>query len=271
MKLWKNTNTLDNLVPELNSSCDPSEAEVAVIGGKNFNINDLPNLKGIFKCGVGVDNLPFAEAENHSIEICLPSEETKNYIFEETANFTTQLVFKSMFSKIGDVKEWIKEPREFLGRKKILVLGLGNIGKHVVRKLEPSFEILTFDPLFNETKELKDLMEISDLVSIHMPLNDATRSFIDKEKLSWMKDGAILINTARGPIVEEEALYNEISKGRLKAAFDVFWEEPYQGRLSQFHPSSFLMSPHVASNCKDFLEGLAKDLYFFLDKLNSTA
>ena len=74
-----------------------------------------------------------------------------------------------------------------------------------------------------------------------------------------MQDDAILVNTARGPIVDEQALYEELRKGRIYAAFDVFWEEPYQGILAEFHPDRFYMTPHVASNCMDFLEGLASD------------
>ena len=89
---------------------------------------------------------------------------------------------------------------------------------------------------------------------------------MNAEKLSWMKDGAALINTARGPVVEEDALYEEIKKGRIFAAFDVFWQEPYEGILRQFHPDRFVMSPHVASNCSNFLDGLAQDLQNFIQE-----
>ena len=69
-----------------------------------------------------------------------------------------------------------------------------------------------------------------------------------------------MINTARGTIVDEDALYSEISSGRLRAAFDVFWHEPYVGKLKEFHPDRFYMSPHVASTCRDFIEGCRKGL-----------
>ena len=86
------------------------------------------------------------------------------------------------------------------------------------------------------------------------------KNFIDQEKLSWMKDGSILINTSRGEIVNENALYEELTTFRIKAAFDVFWEEPYTGKLSNLHPNSFYMTPHLASTCEDFLQGCRKDL-----------
>ena len=82
-----------------------------------------------------------------------------------------------------------------------------------------------------------------------------------------MKDGSTLINTARGPLVNEEHLYQEIKNERIFAAFDVFWQEPYIGILKQYHPEHFFMTPHVASNCRNFLEGLAKDFYEALESI----
>ena len=114
--------------------------------------------------------------------------------------------------------------------------------------------------------ELPSLMKQADVISLHVPLIESTKGFIDAEKLGWMKNGAALVNTARGPIVDEFALFEEIKSGRLRAAFDVFWEEPYNGKLKHFHPSNFLMSPHVSSNCENFLTGLAQDLTNFLNR-----
>jgi phosphoglycerate dehydrogenase-like enzyme len=268
MNYWKNTNTLDKLVPELLNTVEDSEAEIAVIGGKSIDLSKLPKLKGIFKCGVGTDNVPFEEAKERGVEICMPSEQTKRYIFEETANFAVYLVFRMLFNEIGQVDGWVKQSRGFLGNKKVLVIGQGNIGAHVSRKLAASVEVLTFDILQNSMDELEPLMHQADVVTLHMPLIPETTHFIDAEKLAWMKDDAALVNTARGPVVDEDALYEEISAGRLRAAFDVFWVEPYDGKLKQFHPERFLMSPHVSSNCENFLTGLASDLAEFEQKLS---
>jgi phosphoglycerate dehydrogenase-like enzyme len=244
MKFWKNTATLDHLIPELLVTVDSSEAELAVIGSKPINLTEMPNLKAIFKCGVGVDNIPFVEAKERGIQVILPSEKTKSYIFEETANFAVHLILLMLY--------------------KDLVLGLGNIGRQVAIKLNTMAKVLTFDPLENTENELKGLFNQADAISLHMPLVENTKAFVNAEKLSWMKDGAALINTARGPIVEEQALYNEIKKNRVFAAFDVFWMEPYEGILCEFHPNRFFMTPHVASNCSTFLEGLAFDFRSYL-------
>jgi phosphoglycerate dehydrogenase-like enzyme len=125
-------------------------------------------------------------------------------------------------------------------------------------------EVLTFDAAENSMDDLPGLIKQSDVITLHVPLMDSTKGFIGAEKLSWMKDGAALVNTARGPVVDEDALFEEIQSGRLRAAFDVFWEEPYEGKLKQFHPNAFLMSPHVSSNCENFLTGLAQDLRNYL-------
>ena len=84
-----------------------------------------------------------------------------------------------------------------------------------------------------------------------------------------MKDGAVLINTARGATVDEDALFKEIEAFRLRAAFDVYWQEPYQGKLKQFHPDRIYMTPHVASTCSGFIEGCRNDLNILIEDLSS--
>ena len=74
-----------------------------------------------------------------------------------------------------------------------------------------------------------------------------------------MKDGSVLVNTSRGAIVDEDALFIEINKNRLRAAFDVYWQEPYNGKLKKFYPDNFFMTPHVASTSNGFLHGCRKD------------
>ena len=80
-----------------------------------------------------------------------------------------------------------------------------------------------------------------------------------------MKNNAVLINTARGSVVDENALYDELRNRRIKAAFDVYWDEPYNGKLKELYPEFFYMTPHVASTCKDFIIGCREGL----DKLIS--
>ena len=129
--------------------------------------------------------------------------------------------------------------------------------------------VKTFDLLDNKTEELKDLISVADCISIHIPKTNKNEAFFDKEKLGMMKDCSVLINTARASIVDEKALHNEVSNGRLKAAFDVFWEEPYDGILKKFHPNKFYMTPHIASTSIGFLQGCRKGLDALLEEVNN--
>ena len=82
-----------------------------------------------------------------------------------------------------------------------------------------------------------------------------------------MRDGACLINTARGDLIDETALHQELTNGRLFACLDVFSEEPYKGPISNRDRNVVALSPHIASTCCDFLKGCRKDLDVFLESL----
>ncbi|EDY81061.1 D-isomer specific 2-hydroxyacid dehydrogenase, NAD binding domain protein [Verrucomicrobiia bacterium DG1235] len=263
MKFWKNTGTLDDLVSELKDCVHSAEAEVAVIGSKPISLAAMPKLRGLFKCGVGTDNVPFKECRDRDIRIGLPSAKTSSVIYEETASFAASTVLRMLYSEVGDLETWEKYPREMARTRRVLVVGLGNIGSRVVDKLKPTVEVIGYDAAFPDSGDLDGLIFEADVVTLHIPLDEANRGFFDKEKLAMMRDGAVLVNTARGPIVDEEALYDELISGRLRAAFDVFWQEPYRGKLAALHPDPFFMTPHVASSCRDFVSGLANDFRVF--------
>lgn len=260
MKIWKNTSTLDGFDDGLVFTQRKSKADIALIGSKAIEITDFPNLKGIFRAGIGRDNVPEKEAEKKGIIVRYPSSETIDIIYEETASFTCGLIFRMLYSKIGTLDPWLKAPRQKLSQKKLLVIGAGKVGSRVAQLMKPFILVTTFDIMNNNIHELKELMQVADCVSIHIPKSRENISFIDEKKLSWMKDDAVLINTARGAIVDEDALYKEIQSNRLGSAFDVYWQEPYYGELKEFHPYPFFMTPHVASTCSAFLKGCREDL-----------
>jgi phosphoglycerate dehydrogenase-like enzyme len=267
MKIWKNTSTLDGFDNNLNFTELASEAEIALLGGKSINLNSLPNLKGIFRAGVGADNIPIIEAKEKGVIVRFPSKRTMNIIYEETASFTCSLIFRMLFNNLGTIEPWLKNPRDQLSKKKLLVIGKGRIGTRVLKLMSPFIQVFDFDILDDKISKLKKIMKEVDCVTLHIPKTISNVSFIDEEKLSWMRNDSILVNTSRGAIVDEEALYKEIKQERLKAAFDVFWEEPYHGKLADFHPNSFFMTPHVASTCSDFLLGCRKDLNLLIKEI----
>ena len=126
--------------------------------------------------------------------------------------------------------------------------------------------VVTYDPIHNDENELNHLISTSDVISLHMPLLPETTKFFNQEKLALIKDRSLLVNTARGPIIDEQALYSELKSGRIHAAIDVFWEEPYHGILTKLEYENVQLTPHVASTCKDFLDGLANDFFEFHTK-----
>jgi phosphoglycerate dehydrogenase-like enzyme len=267
MRIWKNTKTLDGLIDDLTITEDKQEADIALIGGKTIDVSEFPKLKCIFRAGISKDNLPFEEAAKRGVTVSLPSEQTSNYILEETANFTCYLILKMLYMNVGTVSQWVKNSRPALGSRNLLLIGLGRIGLMVKNKMKPFLEVTTYDSLSNSQNELKEMISKADCISLHIPNSPENKDFLDKEKLSWMKDDSVLINTARGPIVSETALYGELKNKRIYAAFDVYWKEPYEGKLKEFYPDRFFMTPHVASTCNAFLEGAAKDLRKLIIKL----
>lgn len=264
MKIWKNTPTLDGLIDDWPVTTSKEEATVALLGSKPIILSEFPHLKGIFRAGVGKDNVPEEEAKKRGIKIGFPSRKTVEFIYEETANFTCYLVLKMLFQEVGTLNPWIKFQRESLQEKILLVVGVGNIGKRVANKMKDFMVVKTFDIVDNTEDALNEMLRTADCVSLHIPNLPENKNFINKGRLGLMKDHAILINTARGAIVSESDLYEEIKNDRLKAAFDVFWEEPYNGKLKEFHPERFFMTPHVASTCNAFLKGTAEDFRKFI-------
>ena len=268
MKVWKNTSTLDGYDKGLIFIRDKDQADIALLGSKPIDLVEFPNLKGIFRAGVGKDNVPELEAAEKSILVRYPSQETINIIYDETAGFTCSLIFRMIYNDLGTLEPWNKYNRSELSRKTLLVIGTGNIGRRVVKYMRPFINVITFDILENNESELPALISKGDCITLHIPKTGENKAFIDKDKLALMQDNAVLINTARGSIVDENALYSEIRSDRLRAAFDVFWQEPYHGKLKELDPDCFFMTPHVASTCSGFLEGCRKGLDLLIRELN---
>jgi len=145
-----------------------------------------------------------------------------------------------------------------LRNKTLGIVGLGTIGKKTAR-LAAAFgmNIIYYDiARLAEHEEdaigvrfrlLKELLRESDLISLHTPLNDTTRHLIDAEELSLMKESAILVNTARGPVVDEAALYDALTEGKILAAgLDVFDQEPPQPDNPLFKLDNVILSAHLA-------------------------
>ena len=270
MKIFKGTNTLDNYLPQdLNFTSIKKDSEILLIGGKNINLSEFPNLKGIFKTGVGTDNLPFEEAKTKNISIALPSKSTSEIIFEETASFTCFLILKGLYQNSGNWELWKKEARKSLKKTTLLVIGAGRIGKRVLKKMSNFMEIESYDVLTDKEDNLKSKIQNADVITLHIPLNASTNNMFDANKLAWIKDNALLVNTSRAQVINENDLYDELIKKRFKCAIDVFWQEPYLGKLANLSEDHFIKTPHIASACEEFIKFTTIDFLNFIKKFNN--
>ena len=161
-----------------------------------------------------------------------------------------------------DSPVWDRWDARELNRSTVGLIGAGNVGRHVIELLAPfSVTILVADPYLSDDEaerlgvervEPAELMERCDVVSIHAPANDQTRHMIGAGLLGRLSDGAVLINTSRGSIIDEEALVEELAKGRVFAFLDVTDPEPPASDSPLRRLENVVVTPHIAGcieNC----------------------
>jgi len=149
---------------------------------------------------------------------------------------------------------WAYEPRRSLADSTVLIVGAGSIAVALQRRLQPfEVDVVRIGTRAREDEsgvvhgidELADLLPAADAVVVLVPLTDTTRHLVDAGFLAAMKDGAVLVNVARGPIVDTDALLAETGSGRLLAAVDVTDPEPLPADHPLWHSPGVLISPHV--------------------------
>lgn len=227
-----------------------------------------PQLKLIAHYAVGFDNIDVKAATDMRIYVS----NTPGNLTESVAEFTLALMFAiskklvaaDKYTREGNFTYW--EPLGFMGPtlmgKTLGIVGLGRIGTYLAKMAHNGLgmEILYMDPAVNADFEktmnakkvgLDELLENSDFVSLNCPLNESTRHLIGHKELEKMRPTAYLINTARGPVVNEAALYTALKEGWIEgAALDVFENEP------ALHPGlteleNVVVTPHIASATRE--------------------
>lgn len=253
MKVYSLTKTLDEFVDFYID--DPAEADVIVVGGSKIDLGKFPKLKYIFKCGVGIDNIP--DLEGTGVELVMPSDETKKCIYDEVSDFTMYSIFNAHYRNNGQMRDWQKIERPQFSKRNALVVGVGNIGNRVREKLSKFMITTTYDIMaLSAWVSLEEAIRQADIITLHCPLTEHNAGMIDP---SWLKEDVILVNTARAQLVDENDLYEFLKNNpKATAAFDVFWEEPYKGKILEL--DNFIATPHVASMGDGFKKGLYRDL-----------
>ncbi len=217
----------------------------------------LPNLKVISKFGVGLDMLDLESMKRRGIRLA--------YVPGINRRAVSELALGLIFSLLRQVvplclevrhQQWRQSQGGQLTRRTVGIIGGGHIGKDLILLLAPfGCRIFCYDPVVDETfmvehgvkmRTLEDLLRESDVVSLHVPLNNSTRGMLTRERLAFLKKGALLVNVSRGGLVDEVAVRDLLANGHLGgAAFDVFAEEPPRdaGLLSL---PNFIATPHIA-------------------------
>ncbi len=223
-------------------------------------LDQAPNLRVVSNMAVGVDNIDISACTQRRI----PIGNTPGVLTESTADLTFALIL-SIARNIQQARNDAIEgrwntwrPAGWLGMElcgsTLGIVGMGKIGKAVARRaLGFGMEILYYDPQqvneVNATKvPLKELLLKSDIVSLHAPLTQETRGMIDATALSMMKSSAVLINAARGPLVDTTALMNALEQKIIAAAaLDVTDPEPLPPSHPLYGFSNCLIVPHIGS------------------------
>lgn len=154
---------------------------------------------------------------------------------------------------------WSRHATETLQGKRVLVIGAGDLGQRMRRRLEASDATATLVGTtardgVHGIDEVPDLLGDHDAVVLMVPLTEATTGMVDAEFLASMPDGAILVNAARGPVVDTDALVAELRSGRLRAALDVMDPEPLPPDHPLWTVDGLLLTPHVAGSVEGFAQ-----------------
>lgn len=217
----------------------------------------LPNLKCISRVGVGMDSVDLDYAKQKGIVVVNTPDGPTRGVAELTLAMTLSLLRKIPQADAAlKNKQWKKQIGNLIFEKQIGIIGLGRIGRMVAElfrgignpvmgfDLFPDYEWATKNTV--EIKTFEEVIEQSDIITLHIPGNKDKTPVISGSEIAKMKNGSFLINIARGGVVDEDALYNALIKNKLAgAAVDVFSSEPYQGPLCDL--DNIILTPHLGS------------------------
>jgi D-3-phosphoglycerate dehydrogenase len=220
-------------------------------------LESLPKCKVISRYGVGVDSVDLKAATDLGIIVA----NVPNYCIDEVASHTVAMILTlarktAFFDRKVKSNQWDFRqgaPIYRIQGKTLGLIGCGKIGLEVARRTSAfGVKVMTFDPYLErapEGIELKDfdtVLKESDFISIHCPLNDSTRHLIGEKEFKKMEKEPLLINTSRGPIVDEKALIQALEEGLLSGAgLDVLEKEPPDAQSPLLTMENVVLSPHV--------------------------
>ncbi|MFT5430799.1 MAG: phosphoglycerate dehydrogenase-like enzyme [Myxococcota bacterium] len=259
-----------------------SKAIVALERIDGALLDALPTLRTLSKFGVGLDGLDLGALESRGIALGWTGGVNRHAVAElviaQAINLLRGVHSAHTRTRTGD---WTATSGRELGAMTVGLIGCGYVGQAVARLLRAfgatvlAHDIRPFPDFYAqcdvEPVDLATLLQRSNIVSLHVPFDDSTRNLMDRARLAQMQPGAILINTARGEIVDETALFEALNSGRLAgAAFDVLTEEPPQNN-PLLTLDSFACTPHLAGSTREALLAMGRAAIRGLDDHQSIA
>lgn len=240
------------------------DAEVLIAGTEKITkevFENAPNLKLISRVGIGLDGVDFDLCKKHGVRVAYTPDAPTLAVAELCVGMILDLARKiSATDKNIRKNMWARYMGTLLYGKTIGVIGMGRIGKSLIHLLS-SFGInfivhdIKPDVAFAKLYKVKfvskeEVLKSSDIVSVNIPLKKDTYDYITNKELKLMKSSSILINTARGGIVNEDALFHALKEGAISGAgVDVFEEEPYKGKLIELE--NCLLTCHMGASTVD--------------------
>ena len=237
-------------------------------------IDNAPNLICIGRLGVGLDNIDLNACKDKNITV-YPAIGANSNSVAEYVICTSMILLRKAFFKKNEMIHGCWPRQESSGSevngKTIGLIGFGDIAQRTRDlALGLGMETVAYDPyldknndVWKETKnlELENLLTISDIISLHIPLNKETSKLIDEKKLRLIKDSSVIINTARGGIIDENALAQLLKEDKIGgAALDVFNEEPLKKEYAKKFKGidNLILTPHIGGVTKESNERVSQ-------------
>ena len=225
-------------------------------------LSQLPNLKVIAKYGVGLDMIDLYALKKYGVKIGWTGGVNKRSVSELVVSFAVALLHRTVFAN-SEVRngQWYQVKGRQLSDCTFGIIGCGHIGKDLVQLLKPfnceilAHDILNFKEFYQENNVksvgIEELIRKSDVVTLHLPLDDSTRNIMNQEKLQMLKSNAVLINLARGGLVDEKALKKMLLERRIAGvALDVFEVEPPLDKDFSLM-DNVLITPHIGGSTEE--------------------
>lgn len=221
----------------------------------------LPHLKCISRVGVGMDSVDLEYAKEKGIAVVNTPEGPTRGVAELTLAMTMAMLRRIPQADAAMKQhKWKKQIGNLILDKKIGIVGLGRIGRMVAELFRGiGNPVIGYDPYANrdwanekgvEIVSFAEVLKEADIITLHIPGNNDKSPVITMSEIDKMKDGAFLVNIARGGVVDEDALFTALKSGKLAgAAIDVYTKEPYDGPLCEL--DNIILTPHLGSYAKE--------------------